>query len=159
MLRTPPRLHRKGKIMIRVLTATLFTLCVATTAFTPVLAQDSKDSAKDPAPAKETKMGSKASSSDVNLGARMAGFTAGVVFGVPVAIVRRTGIEIKQGVKDLAGDTDNWFKILPASCLAVPFGGVSGGAGGVMYGVKNAWKGAGDEPFGKDTFSMGDNVD
>lgn len=123
--------------------------------------KDSKDapSTGDAKPAKESKVGSKASNPDVGVGGRLAGFTAGVVLGVPVAIVRRTGIEIAQGVKDLVGDTDKWYVIGPAGVLAVPYGGVSGGIGGVLYGVKNAWVGAGQEPFGKDSFSLGDNVD
>jgi hypothetical protein len=133
------------------------------------MAQDAKDGGKDaketkpakePKPAKETKLGSKSSGGgDAGLGGRLIGFPAGILVGVPVAIVRRTGIEIKQGVKDLVGDTDNWFIIGPAGVLAVPYGGVSGGIGGVLYGVKNAWVGAGDQPFGKDSFSLGDNVD
>lgn len=169
--------------MNRVLTASLTALCIAGLCISPVMADDAKDGGKDgkdakpakepkaPKAAKEPKapkeeakpekLGSKSSGGggDAGLGGRLIGFPAGVLVGVPVAIVRRTGIEIKQGVKDLVGDTDNWFIIGPAGVLAVPYGGVSGGIGGVLYGVKNAWVGAGDEPFGKDSFSLGDNVD
>lgn len=88
--------------------------------------------------------------------ARGASVAAGLVFGTPVAIVRRTGQEIVQGTKDLVGDTDNWFIIAPASVIAIPFGCVSGGASGVLTGAKNAWVGSADEPFSKDAFSLGD---
>lgn len=141
--------------MIRAITATMVALCIAGTVSAPVMAQEKKPEETK----KETKLTSKPSNSDVNLASRLASFTTGVVFGVPVAIVRRTEIEVKQGIKDLVGDTDKWYVIGPASLLAVPYGGVSGGVGGVMYGVKNAWVGSGDEPFGKDSFSLGDNVD
>lgn len=159
--------------MNRVLTASLTALCIAGLCLSPVMAQDAKggDAGKDAKeskpektekpekPAKESKLGSKSGGGDASLAGRLAGFTVGLVGGIPVAIVRRTGIEIKQGVKDLVGDTDNWFIIIPAGTLAVPYGAVSGGASGVMYGVKNAWSGAGDQPFGKDSFSLGDNID
>lgn len=91
-----------------------------------------------------------------NIAARTASFAAGVVFGTPIAIVRKTGQEIVQGTKDLVGDTGNWFILAPAGIIATPFGCLSGGAGGVLSGVKNAWTGSADEPFSKDAFSLGD---
>ncbi len=91
---------------------------------------------------------------------RLASFTAGVAVGTPIAILRRTHMEILQGEKDFIGDYDTWWKkavfVFPGLLMAVPFGGVSGGLGGCMYSVKNAWAGSRDEPFGKESFSLGD---
>lgn len=91
-----------------------------------------------------------------NFFARGASLAAGLVFGTPISIVRRTGEEIVQGTRDLCGDTDNWFIMVPAGALTVPFGCVSGAASGVVHGAKNAWTGSADEPFGKDAFSLGE---
>ena len=91
-----------------------------------------------------------------NFVARGASIAAGLVFGTPISIVRRTGQEISQGTKDLLGDTDNWFLMVPAGALTVPFGCVSGAASGVVHGAKNAWTGSADEPFSKDAFSLGE---
>jgi len=108
-------------------------------------------------PAKPAKSGSGAS---VGLPARVAGFTAGVIVGTPICIIRRTHLEIKQGEHDLIGDVDTWWKkglfVFPGLLMAVPYGGISGGVGGCMYSVKNAWTNSKDEPFSKDTFSLGD---
>ncbi len=112
--------------------------------------KDGKDGKKDPA-AKGKSSGSS------NWGARLASFTTGVVFGTPIAVVRRTGIEIVQGERDLIGDADSWYKkaayVFPGF-LAVPYGAISGGVGGTLYGVKNAWAGSAHEPFGKEAFSL-----
>lgn len=105
---------------------------------------------------KESKPSKSGGGGGGNFVARGASVAAGLVFGTPVAIVRRTGQEIVQGTKDLLGDTDNWFLIVPAGALTVPFGCVSGGASGVLTGAKNAWTGSADEPFSKDAFSLGD---
>lgn len=115
-------------------------------------AAGSKDGKKDPAA--KTK-----SSGSTNWGARLASFTTGVVFGTPIAVVRRTGIEIVQGERDLIGDADTWYKkaayVFPGF-ISVGYGAVSGGVGGTLYGVKNAWAGSAHEPFGKEAFSLED---
>jgi hypothetical protein len=111
---------------------------------------------KTPAkPAKSAKGGATAA-----LPARVAGFTAGVIVGTPICIIRRTHLEIKQGEHDLIGDVDTWWKkglfVFPGLLMAVPYGGISGGVGGCMYSVRNAWQNSKDEPFSKDSFSLGD---
>lgn len=156
--------------MIRTLTTITIALALSSSAILPSFADEtttgtspeatiSDASASKSAPAKAPASApstSKSTGIDVNLPTRFASFVTGCTFGIPVAIVRRTGIEIAEGTKDLLGDTNNWFLMVPAGVLTVPFGGVSGGFGGVLYGVKNAWVNSGDEPFGKDTFSLGD---
>jgi hypothetical protein len=121
----------------------------------PAAKDPGKDPGKDPK-AKPAKKGG----GDVGLPERAAAFTTGVLFGTPVAILRRTHMEIMQGEHDLIGDYDTWWKkavfVFPGLFLAVPFGGISGCGSGAMYSVRNAWKGSGDEPFGKDSFSLGD---
>ncbi len=114
-----------------------------------------EDSKKEPA--KKSKSGGGGSST--GLATRLASFTTGVVFGTPIAIVRRTGIEIVQGEHDLIGDTDSWYKkaaLVFPGMISVPYGAISGGASGCLYAVKNAWSGSADEPFGKESFSLGD---
>ena len=107
-----------------------------------------------PKPAKSAKGGS-----NVNIATRLASFTAGVVFGTPIAVVRRTGMEIAQGEHDLVGDPDTWYRkigyVMPGF-ISIPYGSISGGIGGALYSVKNAWTGSGVEPFGKEAFSLGD---
>lgn len=119
-------------------------------------AKDPKADAKDPKkePAAKAKSGG-----SVNIATRLASFATGVVVGTPIAVVRRTGIEIVQGEHDLIGEADRWYKkvaLVMPGFLAVPYGAISGGIGGSVYAVKNAWVGSGDEPFGKESFSLGD---
>ncbi|MBX9689109.1 MAG: hypothetical protein K2X27_20540 [Candidatus Obscuribacterales bacterium] len=175
--------------MIRALTATLTVLCLAGITGLPAFADESTDAAssssvaanesssdtdkkaiaenkKDSDDSKDSKKESKKddgdkkkSASKTDLATRLASFTTGVVFGTPIAIVRRTGMEIAQGERDLIGEADTWYKkvamVFPGF-IAVPYGAVSGGVGGCVYSVKNAWTGSGDAPFGKESFSLGD---
>lgn len=118
-------------------------------------AKKDNDPKKDPA-AKAAKSGSFA---PVDLATRLASFTAGVIVGTPIAVVRRTGIEIVQGEHDLIGEADTWYKkvaLVMPGFISVPWGAVSGGASGCMYSLKNAWVESGQEPFSKDVFSLGD---
>ncbi len=120
-----------------------------------------KDSKDDATKSASGGKGAKKAST-VALPVRLASFTTGVVFGTPVAIVRRYGSEFKQGEHDLCGDPDSMLKkaawVFPGGFLSAGFSAVSGGIGGCLYSVKNAWTGSGEEPFGKDTFSLGDNM-
>lgn len=168
--------------MRRALTATLTALCAASFINMPVLADDTagntdnaattsdaaadsssndgkqlaqKDPKADPgkAKAKSSKSG------DVNLPTRLASFTVCTIIGAPIAITRRTVIEVKQGNHDLIGDPDVWYRkigmVFPGF-LAIPYGAVSGGASGTIYTLKNAWVGSGHEPFGKEAMSLED---
>lgn len=125
------------------------------------LAQNKKDPKpkKDPA-AKPAKPASTAKSgSKVDLGTRLASFTVCTIIGAPIALTRRTAIEMAQGNHDLIGDADTWWKkvgVVFPGFLCVPYGAVSGGASGTMYCLKNAWVNSGTEPFSKDAMSLGD---
>lgn len=162
--------------MIKVLTASLLTLAVSSSVLLPAMADETVTesagtttsiAANDAKPAATSKSAdekkkdssasnSKSGGSDTKLGARLCSFVTGCTVGIPISMVRRTGSEIAQGSKDLLGDTNNWFFIVPAGVITVPFGTVSGVFGGTLYGIKNAWVGSGEEPFGKDSFSLGD---
>lgn len=119
------------------------------------IADNTKDPAKDPAKPAKAKSGG----SNTDLATRLASFAVCSVVGAPIAVVRRTGIEIVQGERDLIGDTDTWYKkamLVFPGFISVPYGAISGGIGGAVYSLKNAWVGSGDEPFGKEAFSLGD---
>lgn len=119
---------------------------------------DAANNAKAAAAKANSATGSKAGGK-VDLATRVASFTACTAVGLPIAVVRRTKIEIVQGSHDLIGDVDTWYKkiaVVMPGFLAVPYGAVSGGASGALYAVKNAWKNSADKPFGKDAMSMGD---
>lgn len=170
---------QEGPFMKRALNI-LAALSICASGLTPVFADDITDSASnsgeqtvsadkkmiaDADPAAASKDGKKdpaakaKSAGSTNWGARLASFTTGVVIGTPIAMVRRTGIEIVQGERDLIGDADTWYKkaayVFPGF-ISVGYGAVSGGVGGALYGVKNAWAGSAHEPFGKETFSLDD---
>lgn len=135
--------------------ALAFTILTVTATALPAVAADGAAPAESKPAAKPAKK-SGGGGGGSNFAARSASFAVGMVFGTPIAIVRKTGQEIVQGTKDLVGDTDNWFILAPAGVVATPFGCVSGGAGGVLSGIKNAWTGSADEPFSKEAFSLGD---
>lgn len=141
--------------MMHTITAAILAISVSAFALSPCLAADSTPAATETKTDETAKPSGKKSSS-TGLPTRIASFVTGCAVGVPVAIVRKTGDEIAEGTKDLLGDTNNWFLMVPAGILTVPFGCVSGSAGGVLHGVKNAWVNSGDEPFSKDSFSLGD---
>lgn len=87
---------------------------------------------------------------------RLVSFAAGVFVGIPVSIARKSVQETVNATRDLVGDTDNPLFLGAAGILGVPAGVLSGTFQGVFFGIKNAWTGSGDEPFGKDSFSLGD---
>lgn len=174
--------------MRRALTATLTALCAASFLNLPALADETasnsdsattsdastdsssnendgkkvaqKDPKADPKadPAKTAKAKT-GKSGDVNLPVRLASFTVCTVIGTPIAMTRRTVMEVKQGEHDLIGDPDVWYRkvgmVFPGF-LSLGYGAVSGGIGGPLYAVKNAWTGSGEQPFGKEAMSLGD---
>ncbi len=87
---------------------------------------------------------------------RMASFTAGVVVGTPVAIVKRTYQQTRDGSTDLIGDSKNPILVATTSVFALPFALMGGPIQGVEYGVRNSWIGSKEEPFGKTAFSIDD---
>lgn len=94
-----------------------------------------------------------------NLATRAVSFVAGSIVGMPVAIAREIGGETKIATRDLVGETNNWFKIIPALPMGFIGGCLSAAPQGLMFGVKNAWEGSHDEPFGREAFSLADELE
>ncbi len=95
--------------------------------------------------------------STVPLPKRLASFTTGAVLGYPVAMAKRTVHQTKAGNRDFIGDSTNPIKVGIATIVSFPFGFVGGMFEGAQYSVYNSWKGSGEEPFGKSTFSLSDD--
>lgn len=137
-----------------------------TTAPTETAAPAAKSEKKEPKEPKEPKAvkadkGAKkaSSSSGGGVGAvpgRLASFAVGTMVGIPVSMFRKSKEESINATKDLVGDTDNKFIIAPAGLLGVPAGVLSGTMQGIVFGIKNAWTGSGDEPFSRESFSLGE---
>ncbi len=117
-------------------------------------AAEKPDNGADSKPA--TKKSASSNKGASQIPTRLAAFAAGVVVGIPVAIVRKSAQETVNATRDLVGDTSNPLFLGAAGTLGVPAGVLSGTFQGVFFGIKNAWTGSGDEPFGKDSFSLGD---
>lgn len=83
-------------------------------------------------------------------------FLAGVVVGTPIAFVRMSKREVVSATRELVGETENPLILAPASVLGVPAGIMSGGIYGLAHAIGNAWTNADDNPFSKDSFSLGD---
>jgi hypothetical protein len=83
-------------------------------------------------------------------------FVAGVVVGTPIAFVRMSKREVVSATRELVGETENPLILAPASVLGVPAGIMSGGIYGLAHAIGNAWTNADDNPFSKDSFSLGD---
>ncbi len=94
-----------------------------------------------------------------NIASRAASFVAGSIVGMPVAIAREIGGETKIATRDLVGETNNWFKIIPALPMGFIGGCLSAAPQGLMFGIKNAWEGSHDEPFGREAFSLADELE
>lgn len=83
-------------------------------------------------------------------------FLAGVVVGTPIAIARMSKREIVTATKDLTGETDNKLLLGAGGVLGVPAGLMSGAIYGVYAGVADSWVNANDNPYSKDSFSLGE---
>jgi hypothetical protein len=123
----------------------------------PAWAEDAKTTAA-PAEKKSTEKKSSSGGSDGGIGkypARAVSFILGAAVGIPVAIVRKTPGEVVTATKDLVGETDNPFILVPAGMVfGVPAGLLSGTLLGTFVGAKNAL--FSDEPFSKESFSLDD---
>lgn len=104
-------------------------------------------------------LGRKKDKSTVPLPLRMASFTTGFVVGTPIAITRCAIKQTKAGTRDLVGDSHNPLLVVPAAIISIPFGAMGGPFEGVGYAAVNSWRHSGDEPFGQETFSLGDSID
>ncbi len=83
-------------------------------------------------------------------------FTAGVVFGTPIAVVRKSFGNTKETIDKVAGSDGHPVKKLAASIIALPVGVFTGTAEGLWLGPANSLAYDGDNPFGKERFSLGD---
>lgn len=92
--------------------------------------------------------------SDVKMPVRMASFTTGFILGTPVSIVRAFGRQTKAGSKDLIGESKNPILLATTYLFSVPFAFAGAPFEGVGMSAINSWNGSGDEPFGKQSFSM-----
>lgn len=86
------------------------------------------------------------------------GVGTGMVVGIPIAIVRRTGVNIREltaGAADKIGGKEHIHPNIFASVYSVPVGTLVGVSEGVYMGGKNAFK-ATEKPFSATSISMGD---
>lgn len=83
-------------------------------------------------------------------------FLTGAVVGTPVAVVRMSKREIVTSTRELVGDTDNPLFLGAGGILGVPAGLMSGAIYGLYAGVADSWVNADDNPYSKDSFSLGD---
>ena len=123
-----------------------------------LLGNTAASAADDPkaTPAPAAKTSSSAGSDGIGkYPARALSFILGAAVGIPVAIVKKTPGEVMTATKDLVGETDNPFILVPAGIVfGVPAGLLSGTLLGTFVGAKNAL--FSDEPFSKESFSLDD---
>lgn len=96
----------------------------------------------------------KSEHSDVKLPVRMASFTTGFILGTPVSIVRAFGRQTKAGSKDLIGESKNPVLLATTYLFSLPFAFAGAPFEGVGMSAINSWNGSGEEPFGKEAFSL-----
>ncbi|MBI4532605.1 MAG: hypothetical protein HY711_01555 [Candidatus Melainabacteria bacterium] len=94
--------------------------------------------------------------SGVQLPHRLAAFVAGVVIGTPIAIVRKSYQQTITATRDIVGESTNPLFVLPAGALSLPYAVLGGTFEGAYTGLLNAWVNSADDPFGKDSFSLGE---
>ncbi len=109
---------------------------------------------RDDAPIDKDLPALKSEHSDVKLPVRMASFTTGFILGTPVSIVRAFGRQTKAGSKDLIGESKNPVLLATTYLFSLPFAFAGAPFEGVGMSAMNSWNGSGEEPFGKETFSM-----
>lgn len=131
---------------VKAATAVL-SLAVMVSAAAPVLADDA------PSATPEEKTETKSDGGGLSgLPGKALGATFGVLFGTPIAIVRKSAVETVSATRDLVGETDNPFLLGAAGILGVPAGICSGVLQGPFVAAKNGWD---NKPFSKESFSLG----
>jgi hypothetical protein len=88
---------------------------------------------------------------------RLAGMTAGVVVGTPIAVLKQTTrsfVHITSGAADKVGDHTFAPSCVLATFFSFPASLVVGSTKGVISGTKNGINGFGS-PFNFDSFSLG----
>lgn len=92
-----------------------------------------------------------------NLPQRIASFAAGAAIGTPIALVRCTKREVVKQTKvafNLGGVRPKPLGYFSAAFFGIPSGIMSGAICGLSDGVLDSVRGAKDEPFGKESFSL-----
>ncbi|HEY9867571.1 MAG TPA: hypothetical protein V6D08_00065 [Candidatus Obscuribacterales bacterium] len=87
---------------------------------------------------------------------RLAAFATGVVFGTPIAIVRKIAENTADATKSAAGGSDNKLKLAAGSLVGLPVGIFTGSLEGAWLGWSNSWEHSSEKPFGKESFSLGE---
>lgn len=95
--------------------------------------------------------------SDASITKKAAGVIVGATVGMPVAVVRRTAIEDRDGIKGLVGDSDNKLAKGLAGTFWMPFSIVLGVLEGPLYGPGNSVRNV-NRPFTKEQMGMGDHL-
>jgi len=93
---------------------------------------------------------------------RTLGVGAGLVLGTPIAVTRQVAeqtIGITGTFADKIGGKEHLPPVLFASILGVPFGVLTGSAEGVYFGGKNAIVHGSEKPFGKESFSLAEDLE
>lgn len=90
---------------------------------------------------------------------RLLAFGVGAVVGTPIAIVRKTTQNTCEMSESLSGKSENPLVRGAAGLAILPFAVFKGGLEGAYYGTANSWKNSSENPFGKDSFSLGEMGD
>ena len=133
-------------------------LMMCTGGWLPGGAEEAKGatSAKDQAVQSKVESKPESKTTGEPLPRRLAAFGAGVVIGTPIAIVRKFAQQTVNATHDIVGDSTNPLFVLPAGTLSLPYSALGGTLEGVYTGALNAWVHSDDDPFGKDSFSLGE---
>ncbi len=84
-------------------------------------------------------------------------FTAGTIIGTPIAVLRKFFGNTVETTNQVAGEDSNPVFKMGGALVGLPVGLFTGTLEGLYLGPKNAVVGSGgDQPFGADTFSLGD---
>lgn len=130
--------------MKRTASVLALSLCMAVSAFAPAFAGD--DSGLDMAV------------QGALFPVRLLAVGAGVVVGTPIAVLRETTksyVHYTSGAADKVGGHDNAGSCVLANFFSAPVSLVVGSGKGVYAGTKNGIVKGFNEPFNKDSFSVG----
>jgi hypothetical protein len=93
---------------------------------------------------------------------RAASVATGLVVGIPVAMIRRSGdrcIEYTDNFADKIGGHEHGPPMVIGAVLGMPFGLLVGSGEGVFYGGKNAFCNSVEKPFSLKTMSLDEELD
>ncbi len=129
--------------MSRVLPAIFCGLVLSLCSLLPVAAADSSEICK----------------SALMVPIKAVAFVSGVVFGTPIAVVRKTAENTMNAADRITGKSDNMFCKACAGLLMLPVGIFTGSIEGVYWGTANSWINSSEKPFCKESFSLGEMKD